>query len=440
MQFVKLAELVTTYFQKHGYYYPGEEYLNQQHRNRNPFPRILDNQIRQQMDEHFTKAAFGGVLKFKGVQITSEIDNSNGPVSEIPIEYFREVRSFDEVSIIGYNETHDDQLWPLTLHPTQRHPHWQDVLVHTEGISKFLQTVGHFGMSLPGVSASKPNVAQLSLCEAVSLLAHGVALDRTRIAQFHDPSLFERRKLIEDCILEAESDAMYAHFPRSLPHDALELALLFFNNKTPEPWPPTAERLKKVAEEQATLNKTNGILLVRAEAAILSLARSGVLSLTGNLKNSGQRLPIPVDLFHEMLSIDWSHDVIGLDDGLNHTPDREWENVSVDAESLQQSLIQTEAEVSRVRKLGMRTNINARKRIDPAKIENWFKIRMASFKNDDLPPTIDQDWEAAKKEFPGIQREPIREIRSKVYPESWVKPGPRKTIGELKSAGQSSNC
>lgn len=69
------------------------------------------------------------------------------------------------------------------------------------------------------------------------------------------------------------------------------------------------------------------------------------------------------------------------------------------------------------------------------KIRQFFKARMLAAKSDDFPPTLKDDETLAKSEFPDIGRQQIRNCRNSVYPPSWVKRGPRKTIEQLKSAG-----
>lgn len=65
----------------------------------------------------------------------------------------------------------------------------------------------------------------------------------------------------------------------------------------------------------------------------------------------------------------------------------------------------------------------------------FLKTELAKLADTNHPPTIKDDTFAAQAAFPEIGREQIRRCRSKAYPESWQTRGPRKTIGELKSAG-----
>lgn len=60
------------------------------------------------------------------------------------------------------------------------------------------------------------------------------------------------------------------------------------------------------------------------------------------------------------------------------------------------------------------------------KIDDWYQQRVLDLQAGDTVPSLSDDWAAAKKaEFADIPRERVREVRDRLAPEAWKKPGPR---------------
>jgi hypothetical protein len=59
----------------------------------------------------------------------------------------------------------------------------------------------------------------------------------------------------------------------------------------------------------------------------------------------------------------------------------------------------------------------------PPKVEEWYRRWIKQHKNADRIPTRNDDWAAARKEFPGIRREQVRDLRRDLAPAEWHKKG-----------------
>lgn len=66
-----------------------------------------------------------------------------------------------------------------------------------------------------------------------------------------------------------------------------------------------------------------------------------------------------------------------------------------------------------------------RRRYSPARLESWYKKRIANWPEDKIPPTREEDIIAAQAKFPGAPRDAVRELRLKLAPENWQKRGRR---------------
>jgi hypothetical protein len=67
------------------------------------------------------------------------------------------------------------------------------------------------------------------------------------------------------------------------------------------------------------------------------------------------------------------------------------------------------------------------RRYSPAALEKWYQDRVASWPPSSVPPTREDDWEAAKSEgFPNVPQDAVRACRKKYAPEYWTSKGRRR--------------
>jgi hypothetical protein len=57
-------------------------------------------------------------------------------------------------------------------------------------------------------------------------------------------------------------------------------------------------------------------------------------------------------------------------------------------------------------------------------MQDWFRERVSNWGNN-KPPSEASDWKEFRMRFPGVKREPFRELRRANTPPEWRKQGPR---------------
>jgi hypothetical protein len=61
-----------------------------------------------------------------------------------------------------------------------------------------------------------------------------------------------------------------------------------------------------------------------------------------------------------------------------------------------------------------------------ATLDQWMEDRVRTWPEGQRPPSENQDLAAAKLAYPTIKREALREVRRRLAPPHWLRPGPRK--------------
>jgi hypothetical protein len=60
------------------------------------------------------------------------------------------------------------------------------------------------------------------------------------------------------------------------------------------------------------------------------------------------------------------------------------------------------------------------------KLKEWYRKRVAEWPASDVPPSRDDDWQAAKSQgFPNVPREAVRQLKKDFAPPEWSKKGAR---------------
>ncbi|MFT3673158.1 hypothetical protein [Aestuariivirga sp.] len=333
---LRLNELHARYLLAIGYIRPGGGHLTQ-----NPFAQALDRKIGEMLDTDISSAAFTGKLKFQGSRDLSRATNMSGasrnqrnlePVSEIPQSYFAIPRGISPTKLLSYSDAQMSDVGFETLHPSPRHPDFEMVLVDGDTVDDFLLTVKHFASDLPGVKAILPDWPKYSLCQAVTALALGHPVESSGIAQFLDPTYEERSSLAQSALEERATSEQYSHFPDELPTTAVAYVHCFMDGRVPKPWPPSAERLHRLASSQAERELADGRALETASAAIYGALRFGRISASGRRSKGGKVEQIPLEHFKPLLTINWLFDTIHPADIFADNR-FEWEEVALDGPS-----------------------------------------------------------------------------------------------------------